>query len=87
MLQEVWDQQEACSLFSLIAVSDRSCEWWVWWEEARCQAVLHTSCCAVPPVMWWAVMQPSRCRLPALWVPVPGPGWKVVAPEADFMLL
>lgn len=52
VLQEVWDQQEVCGLFSLVAVSDGSCEQWVWWEEARCQALLHTSCCVVPPVMW-----------------------------------
>lgn len=79
VLQEVWNQQEARGLFSLVAVLDGSCEPRVWREEARCQALLHTSCCVVPPVMWWAVMQP------ALWLPVPAPSWKGVAPGADCM--
>lgn len=47
MFQEFRDQQEVYGLFSLVAVLDGSCEQWVWWEEAKCQALHYTSSCIV----------------------------------------
>lgn len=78
-----------CVVCFLAADSNGSCEQWVWWEEARCQDLLHTSCCVVPrcDVVGWdaAIPLPSHRHLPALWIPVPAPRWKAVAPEADFV--
>lgn len=50
-----------CVVCFLAADSNGSCEKWVWWEEARCQDLLHNSCCVVPPcdvVGWDAAIPP-----------------------------